>query len=215
MAKSKRQKQHEQGSLFPEGALTPIAKPEKDIRIVEVRSTFSEDSLEILRSAENDDDLVLALGKLLDIDNGSDLDDEDKPPLFIQKLWAIKASLAARRAAARFYMIDKLMRWKWTQDGLNPMYVDEWSQGLIDTYNHFFMRYPASGNDVQDLVSGLKLYGEVMEAVAAKRPHGKAVFKDGTSQGELHRLANGEDGDPDRQVHWHPAKKVGVKHERN
>jgi len=199
-----------QESLFPEGALVPSQKSKSDVRIVEVTSTFAADSLEILRTAQNDDDLIVALGKLLNIDNGSDLESEDKPPLFIQKLWAIKASSTVKQTAARFYMIDKLMRWKWTQDGLNPCFVEEWSQGLLDTYNHFFMRYPATGNEMTDLVAGMKLYGEVMEAVSPKRPHGNAVFKEGTSQGELHRLANMEEDDPDKQVHWHPSKKVGA-----
>lgn len=208
MGKTRKTKNSVQDSLFPEGALVATQKPQDEIRIVEVQSTFGEDSLEILRAAQNDDDLVEALGKLLDIDNGGGLEDEDKPPLFIRKLWSIKAQPHIKRRAAEFYMIDKLMRWKWTQDGLNPRFVDDWSQTLLDTYNNYFIRHPATGNDFADILSGLKLYGEVMEAVSSKKPYGKAVFKNGTSEGELQRLANGEDDDPDKQVHWHPGKKV-------
>ena len=195
-------------SLFPEGALAPIQKDADEINIVEVTSTFSEDTLMILREARNDDDLVEALGQLLDIDNGSGLAVRDTPPLFIRKLWAITGDPAIKRAAARFYMIDKLMRWKWTQDGLNPRFIDEWSQRLVDTYKHHFIRHQKTGTQYGDIVEGLKLYGEVMEAVSGKRPHGNAVFKEGTSEGELHRLANGEDDDPDKEIHWHPDKKV-------
>jgi len=50
----------------------PSCKTQSDIRIVEVVSTFAEESLEILRTVENDDDLIVALGELLTIDNGSE-----------------------------------------------------------------------------------------------------------------------------------------------
>ena len=195
-------------SLFPEGALAPIHRPEDEINVVEVVERFSADNLEALRLAQNDDEIVKALAELLNIDNGSDLENCDLPPLFIRKLWAINANFTAKRHAAKNYMIAKLMEWKWTQDGLNPVYISEWSDNLLETYNNYFMQYSKTGDAVIDAHTGSVIYGKVMEAVANKRPCGKAVFKAGTSQGELHRLANGEEKDPDKEVHWHPGKVV-------
>lgn len=175
----------------------------------QVEREFTDEELDKLRNATGEDELISAIESLV----APHIEKEERKAsklnqLYIRQLVSINVDAEHHRHAVHDKLIAKLMHWKWTQAGYNESVINEWKRKLHKAYvTERDLAWPTKDGEMSDeekVEAGKLTYLNTLKAVRDMKPYGQAIYKDGTSEGELHRMANGDEEDPDMMIWWHP-----------
>ena len=97
------------------------------------------------------------------------------------------------------------MNWNWARHNVSENVIKMYKRKLLSKYHTIYDAYPPKTSEVENAEIGRKIYKEVMEAVSHVKTYDDAPWVDGTSEGQMHHLANGESEDEREFVKWHPA----------
>lgn len=175
----------------------------------QVEREFSGEELDKILNATGEDELICAVESLL----GPHIEKEELKAsklyqLYIRQLVSINADAEHQRHAVHDYLIALLQKWKWIQSGYDESVIREYERKIYKAYlTERDLVWPTDAGEMDEKAkarAGKITFLNTLKAVRGMKPYSQAIYKDGTSEGELHRMANGDVKDPDMMIWWHP-----------